>query len=100
MMETTVHMPPEDALLRHRIDELSERMRDAEAEVSSLKESAYTELVTVELMKKDISFIKSGMEEMLVTVKDLTKTPSQRWNGLVTAFISSAVAAAVALLGK
>ena len=99
-MESAVYTQREEGLLRHRIDELSVRMRDAEAEVSALRESAYTELVTVELMKKDISFIKSGMEEMLVTVKELTKAPAARWNGLVTAIVSASAAAAVSFLNK
>ena len=97
-MDLTVHAPSGDELLRHRIDELSVRMRDAEAEVESLKNTAYTELMAVELIKKDIVFIKSGMEEMLASVKELSKAPSARWNGLVTAFLSAAAAAAAALL--
>ena len=97
-MDMTVHTPSGDELLRHRIDELTVRMRDAEAEVETLKNTAHTELMAVELIKKDIVFIKSGMEEMLVTVRDLSKVPSARWNGLVTAAISSVVAAAAALI--
>jgi len=54
--------------------------------------------MTVELIKKDIAFIKSGMEDMLATLKEISKTPSTRWNQLITAAISSAVAAAASLL--
>ena len=97
-MDRMISAPTGDALLRHRIDELDKRMRGAEEKVGSLEKSAYTELMTVELIKKDIAFIKSGMEDMLATLKEISKTPSSRWNQLITAAISSAVAATASLL--
>ena len=97
-MNTPVHTEGEELLLRHRIDELSKRMRTAEERLDSLQKSAYTELLTAELIKKDIAFIKSGMEDMLGTLNSLVKAPSKRWNQAVTALISSAVAAVSALI--
>lgn len=97
-MDTAVRSEGGDVLLRHRIDELTKRMRVTEERVDSLQKSAYTELLTAELIKKDIAFIKSGMEDMLTTVKTLAEAPSNRWNQVVTAIISSAVAALAALL--
>lgn len=87
------------------MDILKMKVEEIENSVNVLKDDEYEvelsmrELATsVELIKKDIMYIKEDIADMLTTVRTMAGVPAKRLNYIVTALISAAISSAATLL--
>ena len=87
------------------MDILKMKMEGIENSVAKLKkeeheaEKAMRELtVSVELIKKDIMYIKEDIGDMLISIRTMAGAPAKRLNYIVTALISAVISSVATLL--